>query len=213
MVNKRGKVAAVKTKGVGESNRPFKARTEDVYTKEAVLFKEKGYLNTSVNEIAQKLKIQKASLYYYIKDKETLLFEILNRTMDHMLKEVGDIPMHTLAPEQKLDHVIRAHIVNASHYLNEFSVLLHDTQHLQPAQRKIIHSKRDQYEEIFVRILKEGISQKVFVNHDPRMLAFMILGSCNWLYQWFSPRGPKRPEEIADVFSSVFLKGLLAKKR
>ena len=196
-------------KGSAEPNRQLKARTEEVYTKAAILFKEKGYLNASVNEIARKLNIQKASLYYYIKDKEALLFEILSRTMDNMLEVVGDLPSQDLSPDQKLDHAIRAHIVNASQYLNEFSVLLHDTKHLRPVQRKIILSKRDQYEEFFVRILREGISKKVFVNQDAKVLAYMILGSCNWIYQWFSPNGRKSPEEIADLFSNVFLKGVL----
>jgi TetR/AcrR family transcriptional regulator, cholesterol catabolism regulator len=199
-------------KGSAEPNRQLKARTEEVYTKAAILFKEKGYLNASVNEIASKLKIQKASLYYYIKDKEALLFEILNRTMDNMLQVVGDLPSEDLSPDQKLDHAIRAHIVNASQYLNEFSVLLHDTKHLRPAQRKIILSKRDQYEEFFVRILREGIAKKVFANQDAKVLAYMILGSCNWIYQWFSPRGRKSPEEIADLFSNVFLEGVLMNK-
>ena len=66
---------------------------EEVYAKAAKLFKENGFLNTSVNQIAQELGIQKGSLYYYITDKETLLFDILNRTMDDMLELVGDLPL------------------------------------------------------------------------------------------------------------------------
>jgi AcrR family transcriptional regulator len=184
---------------------------EEVYAKAAKLFKENGFPNTSVNQIAQELGIQKGSLYYYITDKETLLFDILNRTMDDMLELVGDLPSHDLSPDDKLKHVIQAHVVNAVKYLNEFSALLHDTKYLPPDQRKIILGKRKRYEEIFIQIIKEGISQKIFINYDKKMVAFMILGSCNWLYQWFSPKGSMSSNRIAEIFSNVLLGGLLTK--
>jgi len=188
-----------------------KGRMEEVYAKAAMLFKENGYLNTSVKEIAGELRIHKASLYYYIKDKETLLFEILNRTMDRMLEQVKQIPSSSLPPEKKLDHVIHAHIENAVRYLNEFSVLLHDTKRLQPELRQIILSKRKQYEDVFLAIISEAMDDGIANTEDKKMLVYMILGSCNWLYQWFSPEGERTPEQIAGIFSRVFLNGLLAR--
>ena len=195
-----------------ENRRPLKSRMDEVYAKAAMLFREKGYLNTTVNEIAKELGIQKGSLYYYITDKETLLYDILNQTMDAMLERVGSIPIEELEPAKKLERVIHAHIVNATQYLNEFSVLLHDTKHLQPELRGKILSKRNQYEEIFLRIIREGISNKIFLKEDQKILAYMILGSCNWLYQWFSPDGAKSPRQIANLFSKIFLNGLLKEK-
>lgn len=194
-----------------ENRRPLKGRMDEVYTKAAILFRENGYLNTTVNEIAKELGIQKASLYYYIKDKETLLFDILNRTMDQMLEQAADLPSLRLSPENKLDIAIHAHIENAVQYLNEFSVLLHDTKRLRPELRDIILSKRKQYEDIFRSIIREGIKKKVFKREDEKMLLYMILGSCNWLYQWFYPKGRKSPRQIANTFSKIFLEGLLQK--
>jgi AcrR family transcriptional regulator len=201
----------LKTTPAAENKATPKGRMEEVYAKAARLFKQHGYLNTSVNQIAHELGIQKGSLYYYITDKETLLFDILNRTMDNMLALVGNLPSHDLSPDEKLKHVIHAHIVNAVKYLNEFSALLHDTKYLPPDHRKIILSKRKQYENIFMQIISEGISEKKFVDYDKKMVAYMILGSCNWLYQWFSPKGTQSSQQIAETFSNVFLKGLLAK--
>jgi AcrR family transcriptional regulator len=196
-----------KTEGV-EGNRQVKSRTEEVYTKAAMLFRQYGYLNTPLNEIAKSLGIQKGSLYYYITDKETLLFNILNKTMDNMLELVGNLPLKDLPPDKKLSQVIRAHIVNAVQYLNEFSVLLHDTQYLPPKQKEIILSKEKKYEDIFLNIIREGIEKKIFADYDPKMVAYMILGSCNWLYQWFSPKAENSSEEIAKIFSKLFLNGL-----
>ena len=118
-----------------------------------------------------------------------------------ILKKVGDIPSQDIPPDKKLEHAIHSHGENAVRYLNEFSVLLHDTKHLQPNLRGILLSKRKQYEEIFLRIIKEGISNKIFVKHEAKMIVYMILGSCNWLYQWFSPKGTKRlPSRLLTSF-------------
>ena len=201
----------VAQKRASEHRGPFKGRMEEVYVKAAMLFKENGYLNTSVNEIARELDIQKASLYYYIKDKESLLFEILDRTMDDMLEKVNDLPLQSLPAEEKLARAIHTHIVNAVRYLNEFSVLLHDTKQLRPELREIILSKRKEYEEVFLRIIREGVSTRSLRKLDEKVLVYMILGSCNWLYQWFSPTGAKSPKQIANIFSKVFLNGLTAK--
>ena len=198
-------------KGTGERSHPLKPRTEEVYSEAAKLFRQTGYLNTPLVAIGRELNIQKASLYYYIKDKESLLFEILNRTMDTMLEAVGKLPIEDLTPDKKLVRVTYAHVVNASRHLNEFSVLLHDTKHLKPDLRELILSKRDQYEKVFLGIINEGISKNIFVNQDPKMLVYLILGSCNWIYQWYSLQGSKSPEQIARIFSDVFLNGLLRK--
>ena len=149
LVKHTGKYAGNNTAEVEsvEGNRQIKGRTEEVYTKAAMLFKQYGYLNTSLKKIAKSLGIQKGSLYFYITDKESLLFNILNRTMDNMLELVGNLPIKDLPPDKKLAQVVRAHIVNAVRYLNEFSVLLHDIQYLPPKQKEIILLKEKQYED------------------------------------------------------------------
>ena len=49
----------------------------------SMLFSEKGYVGTSVTNIADKLNLQKASLYHYIKSKEELgAFCVLNAQTD-----------------------------------------------------------------------------------------------------------------------------------
>lgn len=47
------------------------------------LFSEKGYYNTSLNEIAQKVNIKKASLYYHFKNKDDLYIECLKFIENH----------------------------------------------------------------------------------------------------------------------------------
>lgn len=46
------------------------------------LFCEKGYYNTTTNEIAQRAEVSIGSLYSYFKDKDTIFLEVLDRYHD-----------------------------------------------------------------------------------------------------------------------------------
>ena len=37
-----------------------------------------------------------------------------------------------------------------------------------------------------------------------------ILGTLNWVPEWYSPKGPATPEEIGDQLADLLLGGLLA---
>lgn len=45
----------------------------------AELFNERGFCETSLNELAKRLNVTKPSLYYYVKNKDDILLQILNQ--------------------------------------------------------------------------------------------------------------------------------------
>jgi hypothetical protein len=47
-----------------------------------------------------------------------------------------------------------------------------------------------------------------FAHNDPKMLAFAIFGSVNWIPRWFDPRGPFSSDEIANRFADYLIAGL-----
>ena len=62
------------------------ARRIDICLTAARIFVERGYDASSVNDVAKALGITKAGLYHYISSKETLLYEIVNYSMDALAK-------------------------------------------------------------------------------------------------------------------------------
>lgn len=59
--------------------------TEKIVSTALKLFCEKGYYNTTTNEIAKEAGISIGSLYSYYKDKDTIFLEILNRYHENFL--------------------------------------------------------------------------------------------------------------------------------
>ncbi|MFJ8941236.1 TetR/AcrR family transcriptional regulator [Streptomyces sp. NPDC102365] len=68
------------------------------------LFAEQGYEKTSLREIAERLDVTKAALYYHFKTKEDILislFEDMTRPMDELI-EWGKGQPHSLDTKQEL---------------------------------------------------------------------------------------------------------------
>ncbi|MFJ9807827.1 TetR/AcrR family transcriptional regulator [Streptomyces sp. NPDC101158] len=68
------------------------------------LFAEQGYETTSLREIAERLDVTKAALYYHFKTKEDILvsiFEDLTRPMDELIEWAGEQPA-TLETRQEI---------------------------------------------------------------------------------------------------------------
>ena len=55
---------------------------EKILSSALQLFCERGYYNTTTNEIAHRARVSIGSLYSYFKDKDTIFFEILDRYHD-----------------------------------------------------------------------------------------------------------------------------------
>ena len=186
-----------------------KTRMEEVYRKAAKLFREQGYLRTTMNDIARELKIQKGSLYYYIKDKDTLLFEILDRTTDVLLNSVKDLPIDHLPSQEKLDHLIHVHFTNVMNYKNEVPLLIYASNTLQPRQKDTILKKRKDYEEVFLEVIREGIADQTFLGHNQHVVAFFILGGVFWFSQWFSPEEMNAQQVSEKQFSHAVFQWII----
>ncbi|MEV5436783.1 helix-turn-helix domain-containing protein [Streptomyces sp. NPDC052682] len=68
------------------------------------LFAEQGYEKTSLREIAERLEVTKAALYYHFKTKEEILvsiFEDLSRPIEELI-EWGRSQPHTLETKQEI---------------------------------------------------------------------------------------------------------------
>lgn len=57
-------------------------KREAFYRVGAIYFNQKGYKGTSLDEIANSLDVTKGAFYYHIKNKEELLYQCFNRSLD-----------------------------------------------------------------------------------------------------------------------------------
>jgi AcrR family transcriptional regulator len=161
-------------------SRPPRRRQKEVVDAAARVFHERGYESTSIQDIAANLGILKCSLYYYIRSKEDLLNEILWGVHDDDIEN-----------------------------LVKMGVFFHDFRSLSEDRRARIIAARDIYDGMLRNLIAEGQTEGVVcADVDPMMAAMAALGMCNWIYQWYQPRGRLKPSEVADQFADLVVAGL-----
>jgi AcrR family transcriptional regulator len=176
----------------------------------ARLFKEKGFHATSMQDIANAVGLQKGSLYYHIASKEELLFRISHAAISAIIAHLEEITQAPLSPTEKLRQAIENHVVTLCDRIDLLSVFLKESRTLTAEQQAQILEQRKRYEELFAGILREGIAAGEFRPVDVPVVTVGLLGMLNWMHQWYRPEGRLSPQQIADIFIDLALRGLLA---
>jgi AcrR family transcriptional regulator len=183
-------------------------RKEQIYSTARSLFSERGYPATTVRDIAREMKMQAGSLYAHIESKEDVLWEIVERAAEQFLAAVEPIALSGESPTEKLRQMVRAHVQVVADNLEDATIFLHEWKFLGEERRRAIAARRNDYERLYRHVIDEGIQARAFASADPKMAALLVLSAVNWMPQWYNPDGPLSPQEVADSFSEMILRGL-----
>ena len=183
------------------------ARRDDILRAAARMFRERGYADTGMRDIAGAADLSPANLYHYFRGKDEILFYCQDRALDRMLAAVARARREERAAPARLRRVLAAHL----------GVLLDEvegaTAHLQtdalpPDLRARIVRKRDRYERALRRLIAEGVERGECVGGDPALTARAMLGALNWTVTWFNPAGPKSAAQLADETADYLVRGV-----
>lgn len=172
------------------------------------LFREKGYLATSIRDIGKAVGVRGASLYHHIGGKEELLWVIATRAADEFFAALRPIMASAEATPLKLRKAIIAHVGVITHNLDASAVYFNEWRHLKQAQRAAFAKRRDEYEALFRDLLGQGIHEGIFAPVDERFAARLVLSALNWTHQWYKPDGPMTAEEVGSTLADMLLNGL-----
>ncbi|MCS7208032.1 MAG: TetR/AcrR family transcriptional regulator [Fimbriimonadales bacterium] len=186
------------------------ARREQILNGAARVFSKKGYHASTVDEIAKELGLTKASIYYYVRDKSDLLYQLYKRAMTMLLESQAEILARPDPPDAKLHGMIEEYVRIVGGATAMYSVVVLREHHaLPPRKRKEIIALRDQYEQGYQRCIQEGIEQGIFEAQDVKMASYVVLGALNWIPNWYNPRGTLSKEQIGRMFAAQLMRGLL----
>lgn len=200
-----------KTTSETKSRKPprLSQRRGQILEKAAQLFCVKGYDSTSMSDIADEVGITKAGLYYFVEGKEHLLYLITDYGLD-LLDEMVLQPLKIIDdPEELLDQLIARHVNMVLTRPREVTIILHERTALTGVYREKILQRKKEYIEfvrsVITRLKKEGKTRDL----DPTAATFCLLGSLNWIYQWYKVDGALTEQQLVKQLSDMFKKGLL----
>lgn len=194
-----------------ENNIAEPSQLDRIIITAARLFAANDFDATSLNDIAKELGINKATLYYYIKSKDELLYLCLERSfsnLDNVIEFLRrqDVPatlrMHTF---HKL--LFQAQNTDYGRCLNLISPQVLK----RPLAEEIIKFQR-RLDEAVKSLFAEGVSNGEFRPANPIIFTAILYGASNWVPRWFQTGREGGIEHVADTFFAVMMQGLVSRK-
>ena len=176
----------------------------------ARLFRERGFADTGMRDIAAAADLSAANLYHYFNGKNDLLFYCQDRALDRMLAAVAAARRQTASAAERLRLVCTAHLQTVLDEIEGASAHL-QIDSLPPAMRDAIVRKRDRYEQALRRIIVEGMKAGELADMEPAVVARAMLGAMNWTVTWFRPEGPDPAAAVGDVIARFLVRGVAAR--
>lgn len=176
------------------------------------LFAEKGFHGTGVAEIGQRADVQRGALYYHIKSKEELLWEVLRDYVIALLVGAEEIAASESDPPAQLRALIGNHVTLIVRYQREVMIQLRDGGALTGDRAAELQELRDQVQRCWQDVLDDGCAAGAFNSAD-HVVTNSLLGMVNMVCFWYRPSGDRTPEEIAEMLSNMTLDGLASTHR
>jgi len=184
-------------------------KREAVLEAAATEFNERGYHNTSVDDIARRLNVSKPTIYYYVGKKEEILYETQRGLLDsRRLKTLSNISKLKTGRE-RLQWVINNWSKQICTEVGMAYVRVPDVE-LSPEVRAEIRKHKREVHGILVGILELGVRDGSLKVSDPKLTAFLLAGAMNSIGVWYEPGRGWTPSRIAKQLSKLVSEGLAA---
>ena len=162
----------------------FQLQRDRMLKAAAYCFNQKGYSGTSLKDVADILGLTDAALYYYVRNKEELVYQCYLRAAD-----VGRDAMNRAIEDAQsgYDQVhlyIRYHIESMLGDPGPVAILS-EIPSLKPEHRDEVLELSRSHSSRFEALLEAGIEDGSIVPCDVRMTGNSIMGSINWIPKWF----------------------------
>lgn len=189
---------------------PDRSNDERALQAAARLFRDQGYSGTSLRDIARAAGMLPGSLHYRFPSKEDILAALMERAIDRLIEGIVTAIAGTTDPIERIRVAIIAHVQMLLSREDSVYVLLYDWRSLSPTAERTIARHRRRYEQFVDDLLAQAAAHaKLQPGVDLYLLRQFGFGAANWVAQWYDPKGPYTPEQIADAFFRYLSLGTL----
>jgi AcrR family transcriptional regulator len=167
----------------------------------AAVFAARGYERTTVADLASELGLATGAIYHYFPGKEQILLEICDQLVHPLIEAVEHSEVESDDPDERLRELVRrwvAHVIEHRNLVLVFTQVRHLVDHGEE-WAGVRRSRKD-----FETLLEAALAELPDATPQAtRLRLYALLGAVNHTVQWYRPRGPLSPQEIADGYTRL----------
>ena len=182
-------------------------RRDRLLSHAARVFADKGYDGTSMRDLARASGMSLAGMYYYVKGKEDLLFQIQKTVFEAVTRGAREAVAREATAEGRLAAFIRHHVTFFATHMAEMKVLAHEAESLSGEMLEELRRIKRAYVQLMLDLLAAIDGQGPGDRTKRTVAAYTLFGMMNWIYTWYKPNGPVTVPDLADAITRLFLTG------
>lgn len=195
-------------KGIPLTPDELDRRRHQVFAASVHLFLEKGFQETSMQEIAAAAGMGKSTLYDYFKTKDEILISVMEDGINDLAERAKQIASQDLPAAEKLHQVMHAHLEYLLENKEFYERMMFEVQRLGPESQRRIQVTRHAYQDLLCRLVEEGTREGSFRDVNPLLAARTILSILTPAVFTHRPTGT--PEQMMDEAIEIFIRGVQA---
>jgi AcrR family transcriptional regulator len=182
---------------------------KDVIIKKASsLFRKKGFIGTSMRELAENIGVEASSLYNHIGSKSEILQHICFKVANDFMLQLNETEKSETTTINKLEKLISFHIHMMMDVYDEVYVANHEWKQLEEPFLSNFSNQRKLYESRMIELIKKGIQKKEIKNIHPHVAVFTILSAVRGLELWQGQKKIITTKEIETNMINHLLNGI-----
>lgn len=172
------------------------------------LFAEKGYVGTSIRDIAKAIDRSVSNVYHYFENKEELWLAILEYSVQGLPEKLRAVAHGEGEPLERFKRLLHMHLEESTKHQRETKIFFIDEERLSPKGKVINKQIQKEILDIYVEQFRLLQSHNMVRTKNLKILAFNVLATINWFLRWYDPEGDMSKEEIYDEIINFVLHGM-----
>lgn len=196
------------TPGRLRQRRRADTRRFEILRAAARVFRERGYAQAGMRDIALAADLSPGNLYHYFRGKDDILFFCQDQSLDRLLAALGQASRGRGPVAERLRQLAVAHVLCLIDEVHGFAAH-HEVDELPPELRAPVVAKRDEYERGVRRLVEAGIRRGELRSTNVGIATRALLGALNWTARWFRPEGAVAADDVAAIVADYAIGGLV----
>ncbi len=178
----------------------------------AKLFNTKGARSTTLADVASRLGLTKTSLYYYVANKEDLIYQCYDANVRQAHAQLDAAEQHTDASLDCLLYFLESQIATTLRSLDgegDFYAAPLEVASLTTAHRQVLEEAYRRLLRRLIEQLQRGIKRGDIRPCNPVVTIRAILGALDWSFYWLYEMPREEAHSVSGVLRDLFSNGLL----
>ena len=213
-VEQTSNIARRRAAAQGDARPEYVERRREIVHAASSVFKERGFHSTTLGHVAERLGVDRASLYYYYSSKEELFQDIVADTVLLNTRTAETIRDSSDPAPVKLRRLIQDMMRSYEEHYPVLYVLIQENlnqvalEHTEWASR--MQAIQESYEAVVIEIVQAGMDDGSIRAAAPAWLITNgIIGTVGWTNRWFDPaESAVSGFEVGTAFADMLLDGL-----